>query len=89
MVFGPNMQNFPGVTQQLLASEAAVQVTDEASLQSALTTLLRLPDLRRDLGRNAREVVRRNAGATRRNVELVLRHMAGARMAIDAESSHP
>lgn len=72
MVFGPNMQNFPGVTQQLLASDAAVQVADEAGLTAALEDLIRSPDRRKRVGENAQAVVRRNAGATERTTDWVL-----------------
>ncbi len=78
MVFGPNMQNFPGVTTQLLDSDAAVQVADEQELASVLSDLLRSPERRNALGRNALSVVQRNRGATARTADLVLQQL-GAR----------
>ncbi|MCU0772007.1 MAG: 3-deoxy-D-manno-octulosonic acid transferase [Verrucomicrobia bacterium] len=89
MVFGPHMQNFPGITRQFLAADAAVQVADEAGLEAALAELLRSADWRRRVGENAREVVRRNAGATERTADLVVQHLeqawAGARKSGNAQ----
>lgn len=75
MVFGPHMQNFPGVTEQLLESNAARQVADEHELISVLAELLRSPERRAALGRNALEVVRLNTGATTRTADLILRRL--------------
>lgn len=72
MVFGPNMQNFPGVTHQLLANEAAVQVGDAQELEHALSGLLQSAEKRMALGQNAFEVVQQNLGATDRTVTLVV-----------------
>jgi 3-deoxy-D-manno-octulosonic-acid transferase len=71
MVFGPHMQNFADVTQQLLANSAARAVADEDELTAVLAKLLRSPEQRRRLGDNARAVVRRNTGATERTANLV------------------
>jgi len=71
-VFGPNMQNFPGVTQQLVSGQAAIQISDEAQLEQAISKLLRAPDTRSEMGRKAIEIVHQNQGATRRTVGLVV-----------------
>jgi len=75
MVFGSNMQNFPGVTRQLIQAEAAVQVAGEAELEQVLGTLLRSVERRTQLGRNALEVVHRNTGATVRTANLILNNL--------------
>jgi len=75
MVFGPNMQNFPGITEQLLESDAAVQAANEQELTSVLANLLKSPQRRAVLGRNALSVVQRNTGATARTVDLILQHL--------------
>jgi 3-deoxy-D-manno-octulosonic-acid transferase len=75
-VMGPHMHNFLGVTKQLLENDAAVQVADEAALESALRHLLRSQDRRQALGRNALAVVQRNTGATARTVDLVVSQFA-------------
>jgi len=80
MVYGPNMQNFAGVAQQLLDGGAAWQVADETELQEALATLLRSHERRLQLGRNALEIVRRNRGATRRTVDLTLQRLSDHRL---------
>jgi 3-deoxy-D-manno-octulosonic-acid transferase len=71
MVFGQNMQNFPGVTQQLVSGNAALQVSDETQLELAFARLLRSLEVRAAMGRNAVNIVHQNQGATRRTVELV------------------
>jgi 3-deoxy-D-manno-octulosonic-acid transferase len=72
IVFGPHMQNFPGVTRQLLQDHAALQISNETELETALAGLLRSPETRSTLGSNALNVVRRNAGATVRTTDLIL-----------------
>lgn len=81
MCFGPFVDNFADVAGQLLAAEAAVQVTPPtadhsaaaASLSAMLTKLLAAPETARAMGRRAQDVVRRNTGATRRTVDLLAR----------------
>ena len=71
VIFGPHMQNFRGVVKTLLAGGAAVQVSDAAELESNLKELL-ADEKRRDLlGRNAREVVHKNQGATQRTADML------------------
>lgn len=45
-LFGPQMENFPEVIEQMLARHAAVQITDEASLAQTLAHWLTHPDER-------------------------------------------
>lgn len=81
MCFGPFVDNFADAAGQLLADEAAVQITPPAadhaaaaaSLSAVLTKLLAAPETARAMGRRAQEVVRRNTGATRRTVDLLAR----------------
>jgi len=75
LVFGLHMQNFAGVSQQLVSGQAAIQVSDESQLQEAFAQLLRSRETRSDMGRQALEIVRQNEGATRRTVELVAREL--------------
>lgn len=72
IVFGPNMQNFTDITRSFLLKDAAVQVKDPESLQSAIANLLEKPDRRAELGRHALEVVAENLGAVERTVEMIL-----------------
>ena len=77
MIFGPNMQNFPDVVKQLLASQGAWQVQSAAELEKAFVTLLTDEARREQLGRNALRVVRENQGAILRTVDMILKHLDG------------
>jgi len=72
MVFGPNMENFADVVQSFLAKDAAVQVKDAAGLENVLAGLLSDATRRERLGRNALGVVRENAGAVERTVDMII-----------------
>jgi 3-deoxy-D-manno-octulosonic-acid transferase len=71
VLFGPHMQNFADVARIFLDAGAAVQVRDEAELESALRRLLASRDQREALGRKAAEVVERNRGAAGRSVSTL------------------
>jgi 3-deoxy-D-manno-octulosonic-acid transferase len=75
IVFGPNMQNFPGVVRSFLAKDGAVQVRNAAELERVLGELLADEPRRQELGRNALAVVRENLGAVERTVEMLLSHL--------------
>src|SRR5207253_8965034 len=77
IVFGPNMQNFAEVVGFFLASDGAVQVRDEAELESTLRALLADEARRAQLGRNARKVVQENLGAMERTVDMIIKHLDG------------
>ena len=72
IVFGPNMQNFTDVTKSFLAQDAAVQVRDPESLETAMASLLAEPNRRAELGKNALKVVTENLGALERTTEMIL-----------------
>jgi 3-deoxy-D-manno-octulosonic-acid transferase len=72
MVFGPNMQNFAGITRNFIAEDGVVQVGDAAALEKAIAGLLADENRRAELGRNAQRVVRENLGAIDRTVEMIL-----------------
>lgn len=76
IVFGSNMQNFEEITNELIGSDAAVQVGSEAELEQALARLLRSPDRRLELGANALGVVRRNTGVIGRTADLILERLS-------------
>lgn len=76
MVFGPHMQNFPGITESFVRLGGARQVRDAAGLEQAVDELLANPPLREEMGRNAQRVVRENAGGIERTVNLILAELA-------------
>jgi len=72
MVFGPNMQNFEGITRNFVEENGVVQVANAAALETAIAGLLADEKRRAELGRNAQRVVRENLGAIDRTVEMIL-----------------
>jgi len=72
VLFGPHMENFSALTKSLLANRGAIQVTDPDSLAESIAELLRKPESRRQLVKNAQRVLGPHRGATRRTAELVL-----------------
>ncbi len=78
IVFGPHMSNFKEMARLFLEAEAAIQVNGRETLTGALEELMRTPERRTTLGKNARELVRANRGAGRRTVEIARRLMESA-----------
>ena len=71
VLFGPHMQNFADVARIFLEAEAAIQVRDEAELESALRDLLARPERCEELSRKAEAVVAENRGAASRTVSAL------------------
>jgi len=78
-LFGPHMENFADEARSLLAEDAAVQVRNADQIIRAVHVLLRDPERRRAMADRAREVIRRNQGATRRNLQAITGQMTRAR----------
>jgi len=72
VVFGPNMQNFAGIVASFLREGGAVQVRDVAELEATLADLLADPARREQLGAAAAHVVKTQAGALERTVEMIV-----------------
>jgi 3-deoxy-D-manno-octulosonic-acid transferase len=68
VLFGPHMENFADIARIFLDAGAAIQVTDETELESALRDLLQSPERCDDLSRKAKAVVAENRGAAARTV---------------------
>jgi len=77
MVFGPNMQNFAGIAEQLVSAGGAIQVADAAGLEGALEALLRDPKRREEAGEKALKVVRDNQGAMTKTLDMIIEHLQG------------
>jgi 3-deoxy-D-manno-octulosonic-acid transferase len=71
VVFGPNMENFATLAKALVSQTAAMQARDADSLQQVIAELLRDPDTRQRLVRNARQVLSAHEGATARTAALI------------------
>ena len=72
IVLGPHMGNFAEITAKFLANDAAIQVDDEAALESAIDDLLSDEAKRDALGQAARKVVQSNEGAVERTVVMII-----------------
>ncbi len=69
IVTGHVLRNFRFIHRMLLQENAMLTVTRDAELGAQLRKLLVDDNLRTELGKRAGEVVRRNAGATKRTIE--------------------
>lgn len=63
VVFGPHMENFRAVVEQLLAANGAVQARTVDELERLLTDLLDQPQRRRELSAQARATLSKHLGA--------------------------
>jgi 3-deoxy-D-manno-octulosonic-acid transferase len=66
IVVGPHMENFQAIARDFLDSRAILQIQHEHELLPAIRGLLLDTAAAQDLGKRAREVVERHAGASRR-----------------------
>jgi 3-deoxy-D-manno-octulosonic-acid transferase len=71
IVFGPHMENFKNIAQLFLDARAALQVRDADELARATLKLLDDEAARRQMGERARQVLGREAGATRRVLSYI------------------
>lgn len=72
VIFGPHMQNFAAIAEAFVREGGALQVRDAAGLEAAVAELLADPARRAQLGEAARRVVRTQAGALERTVEMIV-----------------
>ncbi len=71
VLFGPHMQNFHDIARVFLDAGAALQVRDEAELESVLRGLLASRDRCEELSRKALAVVEENRGAASRTLSAL------------------
>jgi len=71
VLFGPHMQNFADIARIFLEAGAAIQVRDEAELESVLRDLLARRERCEELSKKARAVVAENRGAASRTVSAM------------------
>ena len=70
-VFGPHVWNFKDAAKRLVEVGGAIQVKDAAELEAALAQLVGDAELRARMGFTARELVRRQQGATLRTLDVI------------------
>jgi 3-deoxy-D-manno-octulosonic-acid transferase len=71
VVFGPHMRNFASLVQGLLRNQAAIEISDEATLQVAVESLLSSPEKRNAMVRRGVKCLEIHRGATDRTVSLL------------------
>jgi len=72
IVFGPFMQNFHEIAEQLVSHGAARQLADRAELGRTLQQLLTDRQQAEELGRRAQELVGRLSGVTSRTLDALI-----------------
>lgn len=72
IVFGPNMQNFSAIAQEMVMKRGALQISTASELENALERILSDSELASRLGANAEAVVRENLGAIERTVDMIV-----------------
>jgi 3-deoxy-D-manno-octulosonic-acid transferase len=70
-LFGPHVWNFTDAARRLVGVGGAVMVHDAAELERELARLLADGELRARMGGAARELVRRQQGATHRTLDVI------------------
>lgn len=72
VLFGPHMENFSALTQALVASGAAIQISDSNMLAEKIAWLLHDHETASRLVTNAHTVISRHNGATARTAKLLM-----------------
>jgi 3-deoxy-D-manno-octulosonic-acid transferase len=70
-VFGPHVWNFKDAARRLAESSAAIMVNDAVELEAELARLIADEPCRERMGAAARELVRRQQGATERTLDAI------------------
>lgn len=71
IVTGPYLQNISEISQQLLAAKGMVKVNDENELAEQVLAFLCDPELRRQYGTAALEIVMQNKGVTKKILDII------------------
>jgi len=78
VIFGPEMFNFRKVADIFIENSAAICVKNSGELQRAIETLLKDPDKRAKIAKNALKVISENSGALGRTLEKLEKYIARA-----------
>jgi 3-deoxy-D-manno-octulosonic-acid transferase len=71
VVFGPHMEDFSEISDELLTSDAAYLVTDRRSAESTIDRLISSSELRQDAGKQARSCIERHDGIIPAHLHLI------------------
>jgi 3-deoxy-D-manno-octulosonic-acid transferase len=65
------MENFLSITDRWLRDGAAIQISDESELESAVARLLEDPEARAEMARRAATAIAPHVGATERTARII------------------
>jgi 3-deoxy-D-manno-octulosonic-acid transferase len=75
VIFGPHMENFRDIARLFLEARAALQIPHASALAPMVDCVLANPSVAESLGRNARQILLENNGATDRILEFIREHV--------------
>ena len=75
VLFGPFMDHFREISDEVLRRDAGFQVGDTEEMFLRARTLLETPSLRSEMGKSGFELIRDNRGATRKTLETISRFL--------------
>lgn len=71
VIFGPYMFNFRDIADLFLTNKAAVLINNQEELNSKIRELLNNPTDAAGLSQRAKELISKNSGSTKRNLDLI------------------
>ncbi|MDP8235387.1 MAG: 3-deoxy-D-manno-octulosonic acid transferase [Candidatus Erginobacter occultus] len=71
IIFGPRMENFAEIAEELVLSGGAIRIDDENRLPAVIGKVLAHPGQAAKMGTRARAAVEKRRGASRRNLEMI------------------
>jgi len=71
ILFGPYMFNFRDIAELFLINQAAILVNNQEELKVKIKEFLGAPAQTQQMGQRAKELILDNAGATKRNAQLI------------------
>ncbi|MFH1355263.1 MAG: 3-deoxy-D-manno-octulosonic acid transferase [Candidatus Omnitrophota bacterium] len=71
VLFGPEMSNFRDIADLFLNNHAALLVHNQQELRAEIAVLLKFPEKALDLSKRAKEIILKNQGAVKRNLECI------------------
>lgn len=74
IMFGPNVENFKDISEDLLNNNAAVKVCDVEELFQSIGKLLDNPELCASMGKNANEYLISNRGSIKKAQKIINEH---------------
>ena len=69
--FGPHMEDFEDICQEILEEKCAIQVLDGVMLTREICTLLKNEDRRKELGQAGLDYIMQRQGVTKRYLEII------------------